>query len=144
KDLPYNPMKDFSLIALLCISPGVISVTPALPVHTVQELITYARAHPGALSYASAGVGSAGHLEGEYFQQLTGTRMVHIPYKSDAEAMKEVMAGTVQVTVTTAQFVIPLAHGGKVRPLVVTANRRLPSLPDVPTVSETKVAKLEG
>ena len=143
-DLPYDPLKDFSLVGSISTSPGAITVHPSLPVHTIRDLINFAKANPDRLSYSSAGFGSAGHLDGEYFMYLTGTKMVHVPYKADSEAMREVAAGTVQVGMTTVQFVISLFQSGKVRPLAAIATRRLASLPNVPTVAEVDIKGLEG
>ncbi|WP_168226770.1 tripartite tricarboxylate transporter substrate-binding protein [Rhodoferax sediminis] len=86
-----------------------------LPLRSVGELVTYAKANADKLSFASAGLGSAVHLEGEYVMNDNGARMIHVPYKSDAEAMREVAVGTVEVGMTTAQFAIPLIATGKVR-----------------------------
>ncbi|MFT3816607.1 MAG: tripartite tricarboxylate transporter substrate binding protein [Rubrivivax sp.] len=143
-DLPYDPAKDLTPIALLASSPGLITVTAGLPVKSIAELVSYAKAHPGELSYATGGVGSAGHLAGEYFARVTGISMVHVPYKSDAEVARELSGGTVQVSMSTAQFIVPLVASGKVRALAVNAAERLPGLPDVPTVAEVGIKGLEG
>lgn len=143
-DLPYDPFKDFSLVGPIAAAPGAITVHPAVPAHSIRDLIRFAKANPDKLAYTSAGFGSAGHLDGEYFMFLTGTKMVHVPYKADSEAMREVGVGTVQVGMTTVQFVIPLAHSGKVRPLAAIATRRLASLPGVPAVTEAGIKGLDG
>jgi tripartite-type tricarboxylate transporter receptor subunit TctC len=143
-DLPYDPLKDFSLLGGLAVSPGAITVHPTVPAQSLRDLINYAKGNPNRLSYASAGFGSSGHFDGEYFMHLTGTKMTHVPYKSDAEAMRELGAGTVQVSFTTVQFVIALAQTGKVRPLAAIASKRLPALPNVPSLAETDIKGLEG
>jgi tripartite-type tricarboxylate transporter receptor subunit TctC len=144
KDLPYDPLRDFSFIAFMAVSPGLITVNAALPIRTMEDLVNYAKAKPDALSFGSAGTGSAGHLGGEYLMRQTGIKMVHVPYKSDSEVMREVAAGTVHVGFTTAQFAVPLVGAGKVRAVAADAGQRMSSLPDVPTVAEVKVKGLES
>jgi len=144
RDLPYDPLKDFTPIGMVATAPGVFFVHPSLPVHTLQELIAYAKANPGKLNYGSAGVGSANHLQLEYVKKVTGTSLQHIPYKSDQEVARETAAGSVHFGLTLAQFAIPLSAAGKLRPLAVTGSRRLSALPDVPALTETGVAELRG
>ena len=139
KDLPYDPLKDFSLVAQFGTIAGAIYVNSGLPIRTLPELIAYARANPGKLSYSSAGLGSAGHLGAEYFMSLTGTKLLHIPYKSDADAAREVAAGTVNMGFTLARFAVPLAAADKVRPLMVIHTSRIPDLPNIPSSTEVGV-----
>jgi tripartite-type tricarboxylate transporter receptor subunit TctC len=142
KDLPYDPMKDFTLVAPIGTTAGAIYVSSGLPLRTVAELIAYAKANPDKLSYASAGVGSAGHLGAEYFMTVTGTRLTHIPYKSDADAAKEVAAGTVNMAFTLARFAVPLAAADKVRPLMAIDANRLEDFPTIPSATEASVKAL--
>jgi len=144
KDLGYDPLRDFSLIDFIGTAQGTVTVNPALPVKSMAELVAYAKSHPDALTYASAGAGSAGHLEGEYIMKATGTRMTHVPYKSDGEAMRAVASGDVQVAVTTAQLSVPLITSGKARGILVTTTKRFPYMPNVPTITEAKVPGLAG
>jgi tripartite-type tricarboxylate transporter receptor subunit TctC len=144
KDLPYDPIKDFSHIGMVATTPGVFFVNPSLPVRTLPELIAHAKANPGKLNFGSAGVGSANHLQLEYVKSLTGIQLEHIPFKSDQEAAREAAGGSVHVGLTLAQFALPLCNAGKLRPLAVTGSKRLPVLPDVPALTETGVGELRG
>ncbi|AEI82027.1 hypothetical protein CNE_BB1p06070 (plasmid) [Cupriavidus necator N-1] len=144
KDLPYDPLKDFSLIGMIATAPGVFFVHPSVPVSSMRELIAYAKANPGKLNYGSAGVGSANHLQIEYVKKVTGIDLTHIPYKSDQEVAREVTAGSVHVGLTLAQFAIPFATSGRLKAIAVTGSQRLPSLPNVPSLAETGVAELKG
>lgn len=144
KDLPYDPLKDFSLIGMVATAPGVFFVNPSLPIKSMRELIAYAKANPGKLNYGSAGVGAANHLQMEYVKQVTKTSMEHIPYKSDQDVTREVAAGSVHVGLTIAQFALPLVTAGKLRGLAVTGASRLSALPDVPSIAETGVAELKS
>jgi tripartite-type tricarboxylate transporter receptor subunit TctC len=142
--LGYDPLKDFSLIGNIGSQPCVLTVTNSVPVKSVSELIGYAKAHPGALNYSSSGVGTAGHLEALYFQQVTGTKMTHIPFKSDAETSRELMAGTVQLDMLTAQFAIPLVKSGKLKGLMITTSQTQSYLPDVPGLDRVNMKGLNG
>jgi tripartite-type tricarboxylate transporter receptor subunit TctC len=144
KDLDYDPLKDFSLIGLIGTSQGLITANSEFPVNSIGELISYANAHPGAVTYASAGFGGADHLETEYFMKITGTKMTHVPYKSDAEAMRAVTAGEVKIAVTTAQVAFPLVKADKVRALLITTSRQLPYLPNVPSLADLNVEGAKG
>jgi len=144
KDLPYDPLKDFSLIGMVATAPGVFFVNPSLPVRSMRELIAYAKANPGKLNYGSAGVGAANHLQMEYVKHVTGTSMTHIPYKSDQDVTLQTAGGDVHVGLTIAQFAIPMVLAGKLRALAVTGSTRLPALPDVPSITETGVVELKG
>jgi tripartite-type tricarboxylate transporter receptor subunit TctC len=140
-DLPYDPLRDFAMISYLADLPGAVVVSPLLPVKNIAELIAYAKANPGKLNFGSSGVGSAGHLAGELFMNRTGTKMLHIPYKADTEAAKELMAGTLQVAFTTLRTAAPLHASGKVRALAVNDSRRHSQLPGVPPVTDTPALK---
>jgi tripartite-type tricarboxylate transporter receptor subunit TctC len=142
-DLGYDPLKDFSLVSLIGSQPGVFVVNPSMPVHSISEFVSYAKAHPGVLNYESSGLGSASHLESEYFMRVTGIKMTQIPYKSDAEAIREIAAGTVPVGMVTAPFAVPLIKAGKVRPIMIVATKRQSYLPDVPALPEVNVKGLE-
>jgi tripartite-type tricarboxylate transporter receptor subunit TctC len=143
-DLKYDPLKDFSLVGMVATAPGVFFVNPSLPVHSMRELIAYAKANPGKLNYGSAGVGAANHLQMEYVKHVTGTSMTHIPYKSDQDVTLQTAGGDVHVGLTIAQFAIPMVLAGKLRALAVTGATRLQALPDVPSITETGVAELKG
>ena len=143
-DLFYDPLKDFSVIGLVASVPGVIVVNKDLPVRTLRELETYSNAHPTRLNYASSGVGASSHLQTEYLLKHTGIKIAHVPYKSDAEIMREVWVGSVHMGLSSVQGAMPFIANGRVRPLAVTGSRRLKTLPDVPSLSEGDFKGLEG
>jgi tripartite-type tricarboxylate transporter receptor subunit TctC len=133
--LPYD-IKDFTpIVGLVLINHGLI-VHPSLPVHSVPELIAYAKEHPGELNYGTYGIGSTAHLTMELFQALTGTKLVPIHYKGAAPAMTDVMAGHIQLMYVSAASAVQPAAAGQVRFLAVGAAERMALLPDVPTVAE--------
>ena len=144
KHLSYDPLKDFTLLGLAVTHPGVIFIDPQLPVNSIGELVAYSAAHPGELNYGSAGVGSAGHLHAEALLSLTGMKMTHIPYSSDSEVIREVIAGRVQMGIMTTLNTVSFVKSGKIRAIAVEAAQRLPYMPDVPTVAETDVKGLAG
>jgi tripartite-type tricarboxylate transporter receptor subunit TctC len=114
----------------------VLEVNPSLPVKTVPELIAYAKANPGKLSYESAGIGTASHLAGEMFNGMTGVNLQHVPYHGDGPAMIDLMGGQVQVGFATMTASIGHIRAGKLRPLAVTTTKRSDALPDTPCVSD--------
>jgi len=133
---PFDPLKDFTHIALFGGPPGVLAVNPELPVHSVAELIAYAKANPGKLAYGSPGNGTQGQLVAEHFKQLTGIRMLHIPYKGASLAMADLIAGHVQVTSTTLSTASGQIRAGRARALAVTSTTRVADFPDLPTFAE--------
>ena len=144
RKLPFDSIRDFAPITLVGSSPLVLAVHPSLPVKSVKELVALARARPGQLTYVSAGVGASGHLGGALFETLTGTKMVHIPYKGMALAITDLMSGQVSLTFGTSLSVIPHARSGRLRALATTGARRSPALPDLPTVAEAGVPGYEA
>jgi tripartite-type tricarboxylate transporter receptor subunit TctC len=141
-DLPYDPLKDFSPIALVGTIPGVIVISPKLPIKTIGDLVAYAKQHPNTLNYGSSGVGSASHLQMEYLNSMTGTKMAHIPYKADAEIMTGIAEGSVQLGFAPLQGALPLIQAGRVRGLAVTGTHRVAAIPEVPTLAEADVPGL--
>lgn len=137
KNLPYDPVKDFAYLACPGTTPFVLDVNPSLPVKNVRELVAYARANPGKLNFGSAGVGNSAHLAAELFKRATGVDMVHVPYKGNALAMQDLIAGNIQVLFDPVQTSIPQIENGKVRPLAVTSKERFAKLPDLPTIAES-------
>jgi tripartite-type tricarboxylate transporter receptor subunit TctC len=144
KDLPYRPLEDFALVSLLALQPGVLSIGPTAPWRTVAELVAYAKANPGKLNYGSQGVGSASHLAMEYFMARTGTVLTHIPLKSDADIANELAAGRLDVSFMTTLTAVPLAKAGRLKILVTTSRRPLPSMPELPSLADAGVAGLDG
>lgn len=144
RDLPYEPLRDMTLIGLISTAAGVLMVSPSLPVRNVRDLVSHAREHPNKLNYGSSGVGAASHLQAEYLLSLTGIRMTHIPYKSAADINREIIAGAVHMGIVPLESAIAGLAGGRLRALAVTGSRRVRSLPDVPSLAETGVSGLEG
>ncbi len=134
--LPWDPIKDFSPIALLTVSTNVIAVHPSVPVNNLKEFIAYAKAHPGKLNYASQGNGSVSHIGTEIFKQTTGIDMVHVPYKGSGPAIQDVLAGQVQVFISTPPSLMQHIQSGKLKGLAVTGKNRHPGIPNVPTTAE--------
>ncbi len=139
KTLPYDFMKELDPIGLVALTPNVLIVNPALPVKTVAELVAYIKANPGKVNYGSAGKGSTEHLSGELFRSLTGTDILHIPYKGGAPMMTDLMAGQIQMAIETSPSAAPHVRSGKVRALAVTTLRRSSAYPGVPTLDEAGV-----
>ncbi|MFZ9545346.1 MAG: Bug family tripartite tricarboxylate transporter substrate binding protein, partial [Hylemonella sp.] len=133
--LNYNPAR-FVPISVLATVPNVLMVHPSLPVNTVQEFLAYARANPDKLSYASQGSGSTAHLTAELFKLRSNTRMVHVPYKGDAPAVADLLAGHVQLMFGNIAAASAHARSGKVRILAVTSPKRLAALPNTPAMNE--------
>ncbi len=138
--LPFDFAKDFEPVALFANVPNILVVHPSVPAKTVKELIDYARAQPGKLSYASSGAGTSIHLSAELFKMLAKVDMVHIPYKGSGPAMTDMIGGQVQVMFDNMPSALPHVKAGKLRALAVTSAQRSPSAPDVPTMNEAGVA----
>jgi tripartite-type tricarboxylate transporter receptor subunit TctC len=137
--LKYDPVKSFAPIALLATGPDVLVVNPAMPVKSVKDLIALAKAKPGALNYASAGIGTFTHLSGELFNLLAGVKIVHVPYRGGGPAVQDVLAGHVNIMFSSLIQTAPFIKSGQLRPLATGGAKRNPALPDVPTIDETGV-----
>ncbi|HYF19844.1 MAG TPA: tripartite tricarboxylate transporter substrate-binding protein [Ramlibacter sp.] len=144
KDLPYDPLKAFTFIAHVGSLAGMIYGSPTAPVQNFSELMAFAKANPSKLNYASAGQGTAGHLGAELFQFQTGTKLFHVPFRSDPEAAREAAAGTVNLAFVIGPSGSALAEAGKLRPLMVIGAKRVPYLPNVPSAAEVNVPGLEN
>ncbi|MFW7347801.1 MULTISPECIES: tripartite tricarboxylate transporter substrate binding protein [unclassified Pigmentiphaga] len=141
--LPYDPVKDLAPVWGI-VTPGqVVVVNSQLPVRTLAELVAYAKANPGKLSYASSGIGTVQHFGGELFQARTGTKMVHVPYRGGAPAATDLAGGHVQVMFDSLTNQLRNIEAGKVRPLAILRSRRDSKLPDVPTAAEAGVSGVE-
>ena len=144
KKLPFDSIKDFTPITLAGSGPLVLAVHPSLPVKNVKDLIALAKARPGQLTYVSSGVGASGHLAGALFDSMTGTKMVHIPYKGMSLAISDLMGGQVSMTFGTSLSVIPHVRTGRLRALATTGAQRSPALPDMPTIAESGLPGYEA
>jgi tripartite-type tricarboxylate transporter receptor subunit TctC len=141
--LPYDPQKDLQMVAQLVFGMHILTVSPSLPIKSVQELIEFAKNNPGKLSYGSAGSGSSQHVGIEMFKLMTGTQMVHVPFKAIQTATTEVIAGRVQLTFDNLASMLPHVRAGRVRALGVTSLKRSPAIPELPTISEAGVSGFE-
>ena len=137
ESLPYDPDKDFAPVSLLTKGAYLMAVNKDVPARTVAEIIVLARAHPGELTFASSGIGAGSHLAGELLCIEAGIRMSHVPYRGTGQALQDVASGRVSMSIDTYGPMIPLIQAGKLRPIAVTSARRMPDLPDVPTIAET-------
>jgi tripartite-type tricarboxylate transporter receptor subunit TctC len=135
--LPYNIERDFQPIALVARGHMLLAVSPNLPVHSVQELIDYAKKNPGKLSNASSSNGSPGHVGGELFKYMTGTEIIHVPYRGGSLAINDLIAGHVDLMFESLQSITPFARSGRVRALGVSGATRSPAFPELPTIGET-------
>jgi len=135
--LPYDPLKDLQHVALLVQVPNVLIVTNDLPAKNVKELIALARQRPGKLDFGSGSTGSTGHLAGEMFKMMTGTYMVHIPYKGSAPALADMMGGRIHLMFDNLASALPSIKSDKVRALAMTTKTRSSFLPELPTLDES-------
>jgi tripartite-type tricarboxylate transporter receptor subunit TctC len=139
RKLNWHPVKDFAPVSLIAMVPNIMVVNNALPFKNVKDLIAYARANPGKLSYGSPGNGSTAHLSMELFKSMTGTKLVHIPYKGSAGVLADVMGGQIAVTIDNMPVYLPHVKSGKIRALAVSPAKRSTAAPDIPTIAESGV-----
>jgi tripartite-type tricarboxylate transporter receptor subunit TctC len=144
KNMSYDPLKDLAPITQLVVTPNLLVVHPAVPAHSVRELIALAKARPGKLRSASAGAGSSNHLALLLFNSLAGVEIAHIPYKGAAPAVTDVLGGHVEMTFVPIPAALPLVQAGKLRALGISTARRSSALPEVPTIAEAGVAGYEA
>lgn len=137
--LPYDTRKDFAPVSLVANLPLLVTGSSSLKARTVPELITEAKANPGKITFASAGNGNTSHLAAEYFSTTAGVKMTHVPYKGSAPMVNALLGGEVNLAFDSASTSLPHVKAGKLRPLAVTGDRRMPMLPDVPTMQELGV-----
>jgi tripartite-type tricarboxylate transporter receptor subunit TctC len=141
--LPYDIERDLQPVAIVTTGYMLLAVSPKLPIASVRELIEYAKKNPGKLSNASSSNGSPGHVSGELFKYMTGTEIVHIPYKGGAPAIADLIAGNVELMFESTNSIAPHVRNGRVRALAVTGLKRSISLPEVPTLAEAGVPGYE-
>jgi tripartite-type tricarboxylate transporter receptor subunit TctC len=134
--VPYNPTQDFAPIVLLAAGPNVLVVNANMGVNNVEDLIKLLKTSPGKYSYGSSGVGSTNHLAGELFAFKTNTKMIHIPYKGNQDALNDVLSGQITMTFSGLQPLLSNIQASKIKALVVAGDKRMAAIPDVPTVAE--------
>jgi tripartite-type tricarboxylate transporter receptor subunit TctC len=143
-NLPYDPIRDFAPVALLASAPLVLVVHPSVPAGSFKAFVALARARPGQLNYASNGNGSSSHLAAVMFDSMTGTDMVHVPYKGLSPALTDLLSGRVQLMFSSVVAILPHIRAGKLRGLAVTGAKRMPSMPDLPTIAESGLPGYEA
>jgi tripartite-type tricarboxylate transporter receptor subunit TctC len=137
KNLDYDPIRSFAPIATIAVSPFLVVVHASVPATTMQELIAYAKANPGKISFASVGHGTLPHLFGEMLKQRTGIEMIHVPYRGSGAAITDLLAGQVQMYIDNTRNILAFVQAGKLRALAVTSETRAPELPALPTMPES-------
>jgi tripartite-type tricarboxylate transporter receptor subunit TctC len=139
RKLPHDTLKDFTHLTLAVRYANVLVVNPSVPVNSVIELVAYAKANPGKVTFGSAGNGSSNHLSGEVLKYLTGAPMTHVPYKGSGSAMTDVLAGNLTFMFDVLVTSLPQIAAGRVKPLALTSDRRSPHAPDIPSMPEAGV-----
>ncbi len=140
KKMSFDPVKDLVPVSQCCGVPMVVVVNPALPIRSINELVAYAKAQPGRLTFASSGIGTGSHLAAELFKLLAGVDMTHVPYKADSQALPDLLSGNVDLMFMFQTSALPQVRAGKLRALAISTARRSPAAPDLPTVAEAGVA----
>jgi len=135
--LPFDTIKDFTFVSLIAIGPNILVCHPSVPATTVKELIALAKRRPGQLTFASAGIGATTHLAGEYFKNVAGIDVLHIPYKGSSQAQIDLVGGQVSFMVDSMPSALPKVQANKIRALATTGKKRYAALPNVPTVLES-------
>jgi tripartite-type tricarboxylate transporter receptor subunit TctC len=135
-NVPYDPLKDFTPIGGIAFTPNILTVNAALPFNTLADIVTYAKANPGKLSFGSSGPGSVGHLSGEVLRTTTGVELLHVPYKSAGAAYPDMFSGNITMVFDTLPSAIQHVKSGKARAIALMSDKRSPLLPDVPTFAE--------
>ena len=133
----YDPIRDFDPVSLIALAPNVLVVHPSLPVKSVKELIAFAKARPGQVGFAGSGSGSTPHLAAELFKTMTGTDMLHVPYRGTGPAIAALLSGEVSIMFMPAIAASPYIQSGRLRPLAVTSAQRLSAMPALPTIAES-------
>ena len=136
-DVGYDPIKDFRGVVRIVHNPLMMVVDPALPVRTVADLVSYAKAHPGKLNYATGGLGSSPHMSVELFKKVSGIDLTSVHYKGDSAAIVDLLGGQVQMMMSSISGLLSNVQNGKLRPIAVTGRTRSPTMPDLPTIAES-------
>jgi len=144
KKLAFDPVKDFSHVTLMAMLPSMLTAHPALPVKSVKDVIALAKTSPGQLTYASTGNGTSPHMLMEMLSAMAGVKMVHVPYKGQAPAVVDQIAGQIQLAFNTAATVLPHVQGGKLKPIAISTRERFPPMPNLPTVEEGGIKGFDG
>jgi tripartite-type tricarboxylate transporter receptor subunit TctC len=142
--LPFDPVKDLAPVTQICFTPNILAVPTDVPAKSVAELVAFVRAHPGALTYGSAGVGTSQHLAGELFKTLAGIDIQHVPYRGIAAVMPDLLGGRLTMAFGNISAILPLVRDGKLRALAVSSPRRSASAPDLPTMIEAGFAGFDS
>ena len=142
--LPFDTVKSFAPMSLVAIAPLIMTANTGLPAKDVKELIAYAKANPGKISFGSSGVGAAAHLTTELFKQTAGVDMVHVPYKGTAPALQDLMGGSIQILVDVPSTLMPQVRGGKIKALGMFSAKRVAGAAEVPTIAEAGGPPIEG
>src|SRR5947207_12299994 len=137
KKLPYDPVRDFRMLALITDAPVLMEIHPSVPANTIAEFVAYARQNPGKLNFGSAGTGGTIHLAGEMFKQMAGIDIVHVPYKGAGPALTDLLSGNIQLMFDTIGTALPPVKSGMLRAIGVSSKQRITDLPDVPTIAES-------
>jgi len=142
--LPYDSVRSFEQVSLIATAPLIVCATNALPANSMKDLIDYARANPGKLSFASSGIGAAAHLTTELLMSATGIKMVHVPYKGTAPALQDLIGGQVQFMMDTPSSMLPHVRAGRIKSLGMASEKRIAAAPDLPTLVEQGVPVVGG
>ncbi len=143
-NMSYDALRDFAPVSYTSLITNILVVSPKIPVRSVSELVALAKSKPGVLNFASSGVGSSTHLSGELFKAMAGINILHVPYRGSSQALTDVISGQVTMTFDNAPSSIGFIQQGKLRALAVTSTKRLPNLPEVPTMDEAGIKGYES
>ena len=143
KKLPYNHLRDFTLISLYATMPNILCVTPSLPAANVSEFVKLMKANPGKYKFASSGIGASPHLTMEYFKSVVGIDLIHVPYKNASQGYTDTISGEIQAFFFNLPGPLPYVKAGRIRALAVTSAKRAPQVPDIPTIMESGIPDFE-